>query len=380
MTVTVAPSPTRNGPSLAAAFTSNSGRRNSCTSKACACCCPPSAPPLASSRRFALPRFIVFGRSSVRSNPPRPLTRPSPFPTSLPCESTSAHASAFTSAGSASTSPRGPAPMRRSQPLTRTVSPGRYIFRSSKTRKRSASVRAVRLQPAPSAHQPVWDGRIARSFPRRATRSGAGASPRARRARPDASDRAVPLPRRSSTSPRGRPSARSLAQATRVSLSANASRPMRVACTQARITWFRVSFVVETGRTTRTSCPSPPSSAGPRSRSVSVSASGSPATRTCASMTRRPGGLAASLRQPRWRYVCQAGQSSGPTAYASTCSVPWLTERTGTRGPPAGSRTTKSPPGAKSAAGAGPTVNASGEPGSSAWPNASVMRLESVTR
>ena len=136
--------------------------------------------------------------------------------------------------------------------------------------------------PGPRAHHAgLGCGRIARSGPRRATSRGAGAAPRVMRARPDASDRAAALPRRSSTSPRGRPSARSVAHATRVSSSANASRPMRVACTQARTTWFRVSIrgrrrAARRGRPGR----GRPGEPAPRSRSVSTTASGSPATRT----------------------------------------------------------------------------------------------------
>ena len=197
--MTVAAPPTTWGPSLACAFTSNSGRRNSCTWNTCVCWLPGSAVPAASIWSTAAPRFIVGGSFRARSKPPRRLTRASPLPTSLPCESRSVHARPLTEAGSASTSPRGPAPSRRSQPLTRTSSPGRYIFRSSNTQKRSESVRAVFRQPAPSLHQPVSDGRIATSFPRRATSSGAGASPRASRARPEASERAEPGP------PDGRP-------------------------------------------------------------------------------------------------------------------------------------------------------------------------------
>ena len=272
---------------------------------------------------MAAPRFIVGGSFRARSKPPKRLTRASPLPTSLPCESRSVHARPLTEAGSASTSPRGPAPSRRSQPFTRTSSPGRYIFRSSNTQKRSESVRAVLRQPAPSLHQPVSDGRIATSFPRRATSSGAGASPRASRASPEASVRAEPGPgrppvpgrtRATSTSPSGRPSARSLAHATRVSWSANASSPMRVAWTHAWTRSRRRSFEGAVGRTTRITWPSPPSRAGVRSSRVSVSASGSPPTRTVVSITRRPGGDAASSRQPFCRYACHAAQCSGPTA------------------------------------------------------------------
>ena len=109
------------GPSLALAFTSNSGRRNSWTSKVWTC----AGCPAIWSCNAPVPRFMVGGSDSARSKPPNALSGRVPFATSLPCESRSDELELATAPGSGPTSPRGPAPTWRTQPLTFTSSPGR---------------------------------------------------------------------------------------------------------------------------------------------------------------------------------------------------------------------------------------------------------------
>ena len=222
-------------------------------------------------------------------------------------------------AGSASTSPRGPAPSRRSQPLTRTSSPGRYIFRSSNTQKRSESVaRGACASPRPrSTSRSLREDRDVLAAPRHEQRRRRVAE--GEPGEPGASARAEPAPgrlppraRAISTSPSGapvgevaRPGQQRLLVGERVEPDAGRLDPRLDALARGAPSRATV------GRTTRTTWPSPPSKAGARSSRVSVSASGSPPTRTVVSITRRPGGVAASSRQPFCRYACQAAQSSG---------------------------------------------------------------------
>ena len=86
--------PTKYGPAAASAVTSNSGRRNSWTSKPCSCSRLwfHAGPGVASATSFTCvwPRFIVGGSFTPRSNAPQALSRAEPLATSLPRESRSA--------------------------------------------------------------------------------------------------------------------------------------------------------------------------------------------------------------------------------------------------------------------------------------------------
>ena len=123
----VAESPRRWIPSEAVAVTSNSGRRNSSTRKPWTVCMPsrPALPPVPVRRTAAWPRFMVPGRVSMKSKPPRGLNFACPLESSLPRESVRVQSMVRAASPRAPTSPLGPEPTRRAQPFRCTVSPGR---------------------------------------------------------------------------------------------------------------------------------------------------------------------------------------------------------------------------------------------------------------
>jgi hypothetical protein len=103
LTVTSPAPPTRNGPWLACAETSNSGRRNSSTWIVCAWLA--AIRPWVSKMISALPRFGVLGSVNRVSNPPVGLTGAAPFAIWLPVSSITLYETAVTAPASPPTSP-----------------------------------------------------------------------------------------------------------------------------------------------------------------------------------------------------------------------------------------------------------------------------------
>src|SRR5262249_35968091 len=100
---------------------------------------------------------------------PRALTVSSPLATSLPYESSAFHANLLTAPPSGIKSPPLFWLIWRIQPLTFTSSPGLYRLRSSNGYQSRPVPSSSRYQFVPPPHQEAFSGRIATSFPWRAT-------------------------------------------------------------------------------------------------------------------------------------------------------------------------------------------------------------------
>ena len=246
-----------------------------------------------------------------------------------------------TPSGQAPTSPRGPAPTRRAQPLTLTSSPGPVhvaVVEHEVAQLVAArlTLPATRAPPGRVLRQHRHVGALASDenaacFGGKRQRGKARvAGGRGRRRLPllRAPERDRDSRQRPSVGERRSPGDERLVVGECV-------RPIRVDWTQTRTacchSLARTVAALElpsrrTGSTTSTAWPRPPGSAAARSIRVSVSVSGTPWTRTVVESTRRPGGAAALSRHPSCRYFWNAGQSSGPTAYACTRRASWFTE------------------------------------------------------
>ena len=226
-------------PRDALAVTSNSGRRNSCTWKRVDVLA-------ASGEASSVQRRACAEVHGRRQRQPTGRSRRSalsgrvPFAISLPCESRSVYSTDAAPRRAAARRRRCvPRPTERIQPLTCTSSPGRYIWRSSKTYQAKPGVAVARASSRLPAHQPDVlreDGDVVAAArdeqdPRAARRQRERA--RGRR-RPSAPRDPPGHERRARRPPSGRPSAqRRWPRPTSRSPSANASRPICVACTQA---------------------------------------------------------------------------------------------------------------------------------------------------
>ena len=220
------------------------------------------------------------------SKPPVAFSRAVPFVISLLRESRTVEETESAAPASAPTSPPRPAPTRRIQPLTLTSSPGRYIFRSSKTYQRSSSCASRLTQPVSLPHQSARSGRKAVSPPFLAMSSPTPASDfggSSRRTSPSAPlDACAPESFNVISTPSSDcPSLSDVAQPTNSSRSTKASRPMLVTCTHVRR--ISRSCCLTPGSTTTKTLPRPFLSAGARSMRVSVISSGWPdrARRCC---------------------------------------------------------------------------------------------------
>ena len=131
------------------------------------------------------------------------------------------------------TSPLGPYPISRTNPLTCTSSPGRYIPRSSNTYQRTSSKGVLAAHPDVS-HMYVARGRMAVSSPSRPTSRLAGMLGSWICASPSAPVVACTVPGSSCscTPSSGVPSLSLVAHAVICVMSLVASSPMFVDCTQ----------------------------------------------------------------------------------------------------------------------------------------------------
>ena len=206
-------------------------------------------------------------------------------------------------------SPRGPAPARLIQPFKCTSSPGRYIWRSSKTYQRKPPPVWRGCQPS-SLQRYSLAGRMAKSLPSRPTRSEGELSSEIcsdssrNVARPVESVAAVVSPGRSESSTpfSDAPSTREFAHAIIWLPSAHASRPIRVDCTHVTILGRRPPRDVrrearlDWGSTMRRTCPRPSCSASLRSMATSVISSGLAPVLTVLENACWPGGATRSSR------------------------------------------------------------------------------------